>query len=254
MTSRGSETAQGQERPAGRAGADAPSRRGATSEEQLVRDGLPLLRHEARRLWLRLGRKVELEELVGMGQAALVDLVRRYDGRRSTLGAYATERLRWALLDGVRRDTHGRAAAGRARALAASARLGRATAREPASDEAPPSEQEHRQRLRELLDGHAAALAFGLVAGGGDAEPAADSCADPEQLSERLASARTLRRAVTELVDGRQRALIERHYFGEERFDDIASDLGISKSRASRLHAEAIGRLAGTLRQAGVAE
>ena len=51
-----------------------------------------------------------------------------------------------------------------------------------------------------------------------------------------------------EALPARERALIERHYFGGEPFDEIAKDLGISKSWASRLHTQAIQALAKALR------
>jgi RNA polymerase sigma factor for flagellar operon FliA len=70
---------------------------------------------------------------------------------------------------------------------------------------------------------------------------------DPEQALLRAARADALREAVVQLPT-EQRALVERHYFGDEPFDRIAEDLGISKSWASRLHAQAIGVLAATLR------
>ena len=54
---------------------------------------------------------------------------------------------------------------------------------------------------------------------------------------------------VRDLPD-RERALIDRHYFGGEPFDEIAKDIGISKSWASRLHAQAIQKLAAALRGA----
>jgi RNA polymerase sigma factor for flagellar operon FliA len=101
--------------------------------------------------------------------------------------------------------------------------------------------------LRALLRAHAGALAVALVAASGDMAGATDPGEDPEQAVLRAAAAATLRKAVVQLPP-EQRALVERHYFGEERFDEIAADLGISKSWASRLHAQAVGALAAALR------
>jgi RNA polymerase sigma factor for flagellar operon FliA len=86
-------------------------------------------------------------------------------------------------------------------------------------------------------------LAVGLVAAAGDLATAADPGEDPEQICARVTAARELRAAVQALPE-RQRMLVERHYFAEQRFDHIAAELGISKSRASRLHGEAIRTLA----------
>ena len=62
------------------------------------------------------------------------------------------------------------------------------------------------------------------------------------------ASARdALTRALSTLPE-RQREIVERHYFEDERFDRIADSMGISKSWASRLHGQAMVALAEALR------
>ena len=66
----------------------------------------------------------------------------------------------------------------------------------------------------------------------------------PEQLG------RLFQRGRAGQVDGIAAAvLIRRHYLEGERFDQVAAELGLSKSWASRLHTRAIGRL--TKRLAG---
>ena len=56
------------------------------------------------------------------------------------------------------------------------------------------------------------------------------------------AEAARVRTAVAELPE-QERTLVERHYFGGERFDKVAAELGLSKSWASRLHTRAVARL-----------
>ncbi|HVY44329.1 MAG TPA: sigma-70 family RNA polymerase sigma factor, partial [Minicystis sp.] len=110
-----------------------------------------------------------------------------------------------------------------------------------------PTQEAHEARLDALLKGQAAALAIGLVSSS-TLETAADPEASPE---ERVAAHQfrdRVRRVVADLPE-RERALVERHYFGDEPFDVIAKDLGISKSWASRLHAQAMRRLAGSLKE-----
>jgi len=98
-----------------------------------------------------------------------------------------------------------------------------------APDEPGTSEEEHQLKLDKLLESHAAALALGLVTGG----------ETPEERAARSEVKGVLCRALATLPE-RERALVERHYFNGEDFDEIAADLGISKSWASRLHAQAI--------------
>ena len=214
-------------------------------EERLIREGLPLLRAEAERLWRRLGGQVERDELHGLGHVALIELARAYDAARGPFAPYATLRLRWAILDGVRRHSHGRVAAARARALGACELTTEADAAGAGADAAG-ADVEPGEQLRTLLGRHAGALAVALVAAGGDMAEAADPQEDPEQAAIRATQAAALRAAVVRLP-AEQRTLIERHYFEDEQFDTIAADLGISRSWASRLHAQAVDALAATL-------
>jgi RNA polymerase sigma factor FliA len=214
-------------------------------EERLIRDGLPLLRAEAQRLWRRFGGQVEIDELHGLGHVALIELARAYDAARGPFPPYATLRLRWAILDGVRRHSHGRVAAARARALGASERTIEADAAGALPE--PEEGDEPSEQLRALLGRHAGALAVALVAACGDMAGAADPQEDPEQAAIRATQAAALRAAVIRLPV-EQRALVERHYFEDEQFDKIAADLGISRSWASRLHAQAMDTLAEALK------
>ena len=87
------------------------------AEQELVRQGLPLVLSVCRRLARRLGGTVPLDDLTSIGNLALVDVARSWDPARATFVAYASARLKWAILDGLRRETHVRAAALRAAAV-----------------------------------------------------------------------------------------------------------------------------------------
>lgn len=216
--------------------------------ERRVREGMDVLRAVARQVARRLGGKVPLDDLVSHGSAALFDIARGFDPSRARFQAYAAMKLRWAMIDGVRRDGRG-FLAGRASALLASQRLSEAT---PGPDDAsgePPTEEAYQARLRGVLAGHAAALAVGLASRTPDVAGVPDAS---ENAEERLARAQfgAFLRARVQSLPARERALVERHYFGGENFDAIARDLGISKSWASRVHAQAISQLAESLRVA----
>ncbi|MCZ7678771.1 MAG: sigma-70 family RNA polymerase sigma factor [Sandaracinaceae bacterium] len=57
--------------------------------------------------------------------------------------------------------------------------------------------------------------------------------------------------AVLGVLDERERALIEGHYFADRTIEEIGAEMGISKSWASRLHSRALGRLRSALEGAG---
>lgn len=76
-----------------------------------------------------------------------------------------------------------------------------------------------------------------------------------EQSPEDAASDAEMRERVRLALDGlppQEAELVRRHYLEGDRFDEVAADLGLSKSWASRLHARALSRLSKRLRAAGL--
>lgn len=226
-----------------------------TDEEvaALVREALPLVGPAARQLARQLGAISEEEELAAVGRAALVEIARAFDPARGIFSAFARARLRWAMLDSVRRETHGRMFSSRALALAAAERIAREKADAPVDPAA--GEEAHVLRLRGVLAAQAAAMVTALVAPFAD-EPTGTGehhvaprggrmprDPSPEDILLRARQGEALRRAI-DALEPRHRDIIEQHYFAGERFDKIAERLGVSKSWLSRLHAQAIDKLA----------
>jgi RNA polymerase sigma factor for flagellar operon FliA len=107
--------------------------------------------------------------------------------------------------------------------------------------------------LADHLAALATAMAVGLVAptvrnDEGERTPLAQAD-DPEAA---LARAELLSLVTTAISDlpHEEAELVRRHYLEGERFDLVASELGLSKSWASRLHTRAMGRLAKRLKNA----
>jgi len=221
-------------------------------EADLFREGLLVAEAVVRRVNRRLGRLAELDDMRSIAKIALYDVVRAYDPHRSAFAPYVASRIKWALFDEVRRQTHGRSAAARVMAVAASERF--AESFDPEADSTGelstelPTEEEWQARLAAMLEGHAAALVVGLVQQS-VAPRLVDDDASPEELTARAEMAAQVRRSVGALPE-RERALVERHYFEGEPFDANARDLGIRKSWASRLHDRANAQLSRELRAA----
>lgn len=212
-------------------------------ERDLVRQGLPIVQAVARRIARRLGGWVHIDDLLGMGHVALIEISRTYDPTRAAFAAYAAWKVKWAILDGLRRETHGRSATARLLAVIAAERAGEGA--EPEGDE-PTTQEEDLAALRALLETQAAAVALGLLTAPEDPDLVPAGSQTPE---EQLSRAQTFH-AACEAVAGlpeRERTLIERHYFGGDAFDTIASDLGISKSWASRLHDRGLAKVAAAM-------
>ena len=213
--------------------------------DRLIHEGLVIAESVAKRMQRKLGGLVGADELLAIARPALLEAARAYDPERAPFAPYLVMRLKWAMLDEVRRMRRRRKVAARAAACAALERLAEDAAE---NESAGPlrTEPEYQADLTRLLAERAAAMAVG-IASVPDTERHADENESPEEQLARGELRRDMLRAIETLPD-RQRALVERHYFAEEAFDAIAADLGVSKSWASRLHTQAMGTLAVLLR------
>lgn len=218
-----------------------------TDVEKLVHEGLPLAEAMARRYQQKLGGVIAADELLAIARPVLFEAARTHDPSRAPFTAYLTMKLKWAMLDEARKLRGRNKVARRAAACAALERVvehDTEEAKASAGAEEPlRTEEEYQSDLAGFLARRAAAMAFGMLS----VREAAEDEDNPEEGLAREELRRDLRRAVLELPD-RHRTLVERHYFDGERFDLIAADLGISKSWASRIHAQAMETLAAALR------
>ena len=192
------------------------------------------------------------EDLVSAGREGLVSAASRFDATRGVpFRLFASHRIRGSMIDWLRREASlPRRAYERLRALSGALDLNEAAAEQLGAPTAPGTTAAALDaRLAEHLANLATALATGFVAQTTvdegevtalDPAPLADETIARRQLSGRV------KIAVAALPE-QERVLVERHYFGGERFDAVAADLGLSKSWASRLHTRAIGRLTAEL-------
>ena len=196
---------------------------------------------------------VELDDLVGYGRVGLLAAARRFDPDRGIpFEAYATFRVRGAVLDAVRGMALPRRTYERMRAADAATRFSEGLIEHtfiPKTGAAPPSMG---HRLAETMAAMSTAVALGVIA---DVTPQEEGelvgieHSDPEQ---KLSNAQ-LKALVLRFVDElphEEAELVRRHYLEDERFDKVAEDLKISKSWASRLHSRAIARLSKQVQRA----
>jgi len=202
----------------------------------LVAQHIDILPQLARRMRRDVGGAVDVDDLTAIGRATLFDAARAHDPSKSPFPAYATKRVRWAMLDHVRRETHGRAHAARARAIAALTHVDESPL---ATEAAEPTEESNREHLRELFAAEAAALFIGLTTAEDQAGGAAP---DPEEALVRERAKAALRGALAGLSE-RDRSILDRHYFKGEAFDAIAETIGVSKSWLSRIHSRLLATL-----------
>jgi RNA polymerase sigma factor for flagellar operon FliA len=208
---------------------------------------LPLVEIIAAQISRSVGSSIEYDDLVGAGREGLLDAARRFEPARGVpFRAYANIRVRGTMLDGVRHlSLLPRRAYERISALKAAASVseGEAEGTFGVAPAATPSAAD--EALAEHLSAIALAAAVGIAA---ETEgEASDSEHSPEEALGRAELIHAVRSAIAELSSD-EGEIVRRHYLEGERLEGIGSDLGMSRSWASRLHTRAVARLAKRLR------
>jgi len=193
---------------------------------------------------------VTLDDLRSFGHEGLLYAARSFEeSHHVPFRRWANLRIRGAMIDGVRKwGNLPRRIYRELRAMAAADALQGVYDEEYAPVPSPTAEQAD-ERIATTLTSLATALAVGSAAGAiRDGEGASDSGASPEEMVANAELVARVRGIMARMPDV-ERALIERHYFGDETLDQAAGALGLSKSWGSRLHARAIETIARAMRE-----
>lgn len=224
----------------------------AVTEDQTVRDHLPLVRQAVAQLVTRVPRHASRDDLMSAGMMGLVQAVRTFDASRGVpFHHYAAMRVRGALLDELRsQDWATRPVRASARRLDAAreqltARLGRM----PTQVELATEMGVETTAVDAITnDVHRALVVnYEAILTSGDGEdvllPSADS---PElQLLDRERNA-YLVDAIRALPE-RLRTVVIGYFFEDRSMQEIGDELGVSQSRVSQLRSEALDLLRGGL-------
>lgn len=206
-------------------------------DDAFVREHEAFVRSIANRVRRELDLNCELGDLVAWGFQGLVEARSRYDASRGVqFSTFAHYRVRGAVIDGVRKMAYlsRRAHVARKAAEAADDLLEHEAAVRAASPEARTDVQQTVQAIDDILGKLTASF---VIASVGQDESAAAEPAD-ERLIREEESVR-VRRAVGQLPE-REAKVVRELYFEGRLLDDIAKDLGVSKSWASRIHTKAL--------------
>ena len=217
---------------------------GVMDKHSLWQRYVPLVRHEALRLQVRLPASVELDDLLQAGGIGLLNAVDRYDALQGTaFTTYAVQRIRGAMLDELRsRDWVPRSVRRNAREVAQAMgqleqELGRnATETEVAERLAIPV-QEYRQMLLDTNNSQ-------LFSYDEWREEHGDSIELENPLQQLLEG--NLRQRVMDAIEAlpeREKLVLTLYYQEELNLKEIGAVLEVGESRVSQLHSQAIKRL-----------
>src|SRR5579884_923155 len=221
-------------RPRARRGATAGYAALPPNRDEVLRQYLPLVRRVVQRLAARKPPHIELDDLVSWGIVGLLDAIGKYDPAKEALfSTYAQFRIRGAILDHLRsldwvpRSVRQKASLIEKITHQLEGRLGR-----------PPTEEEIAAQLGMSLDEYQELLA--KIGEEGEADP----------LRALLSHERVhlVAEAIQHLPE-RERIVVTLYYHEELTMKEVGAVLGLTESRVSQLHSQAMLRLKGNLQE-----
>lgn len=219
------------------------------TREEIVHKYLHLVKYVAGRLSASLPPNVELSDLVNDGVLGLLDAIEKYDDSRGVkFETYAITRINGAILDALRTlDWVPRAVRQNARELERAHReletkLGRAPSDEETAQHMGLSGDEFATLSRRVRGTAVLSLEERIPGDRGNEISLADTIRDGTDVTEEIAQ----REAYAELQEAvkalppQEASVIRLYYFEGKTLKDIKGVLGVSESRVSQIHAQAV--------------
>jgi RNA polymerase sigma factor for flagellar operon FliA len=234
--------------------APSPIREEAT-REALIEAHFSQVRYIAERLAAKLPPSVECEDLIGAGMLGLLDAVDKFDASRGVMfKTYAEMRVRGAMLDSLRDlDWAPRSLRRRGREVEeAYVKLEQEKGR-PASEEEVAAELRLSVREFQLLLGDLRGLnVSGLEVEGEDEagfqiRQVPDNPAHSPHAMFETAEKRDRLAAEIDRLPERERQIVALYYLEELTMKEIGAVLGVTESRVSQIHTQAVLRLRAAL-------
>lgn len=226
---------------------------GQPDREQLVQRFVPLVKRIAYHLMARLPANVLVEDLIQNGMIGLLDAMGRYqDGFGAQFETYATQRIRGAMLDGLREnDWLPRNLRRELRRIeAALTRLEHEHGRVPTERELAESlgmSLADYQRLLQDARGHQL-LYFEDFSGDGDEDFLDRHLTDHDANPLDILTDQNLKTVLVEAINRlpeREKLMMALYYEQDLNLREIGEVMGVTESRVCQLHSQAIARLRG---------
>jgi RNA polymerase sigma factor FliA len=240
-------------------GVSAAERRNAEREFRSLRDRLvvnysPLVKYVACRTSARAVCPVELEDILSWGVFGLLEAVETYDpGRRTKFESYAISKIRWSILDELRRlDPLTRRVRRRAREVESvkgelAQRLGRTPSEEEVAREVGVGISEHRAFLACLWQAQVGSLEARLDGENGLGrdlhQTVADGRADDPESAAEVAEVRA---RLVEAIQGlgeKERVVTTFYFYEGLTLREIGGALSLTEGRISQILHGALGKL-----------
>jgi RNA polymerase sigma factor for flagellar operon FliA len=216
---------------------------------RLVEANLDVAKKAAYLIYPRVKEHVDLDELVALANAGLAEAAQRFDpGRGAAFSTFAWYRVQGSILDGLRKSSQlpRRVWAKLVALRAASDYLEHRAERDAGAAQhgarpatGPDALAQVKSELSAIRTMYVTSLEA-MQEAGFDRPDEHATAADATIDAKRAAS--KLRAAIAALPD-KEQALMKKHYWEGKNLLEAGAELGISKSWASRLHAQAVERL-----------
>jgi len=215
---------------------------------ELVEHHLDVARRAAAMIYPRVREHVEFDELVALANTGLAEAAQRFDPERGVaFTTFAWYRVQGAIIDALRKSAQlpRRVWAQLVALRAASEYLEQRGERELGARKAGTPPAQGGDALASVKDALSAIRTMYLTSLETLQEKGFDAPEDAPAGEDRVDEgrlARRLRIAIRRLPD-KERELVTKHYWEGKNLLEAGAELGISKSWASRLHAQAMERL-----------
>ena len=229
------------------------------SRDEVLRRHLPLVRRVVQRLAARKPPHIETDDLVSWGIVGLLDAIAKYESKKeASFSTYAQFRIRGAILDHLRSlDWVPRSVRQKASLIEkVSHRLEGALGRPPLEEEIASELGVSLDAYQELLTkvGEMSLFSLEELGFGGGEERFSFERAIEEGDADPLGTLLTRERvaivaeAIRRLPE-RERTVVTLYYHEELTMKEVGGVLGLTESRVSQLHSQAVLRMKGYLRE-----
>jgi RNA polymerase sigma factor for flagellar operon FliA len=209
----------------------------------LVKQYLPLVKKIGLHLVARLPQEIQLDDLLQVGMIGLVQAVENYDpSQGASFNTFAGIRVKGAMLDEVRRsDWRPRSVQRKMKSVSRAIEQVEARVGRIASDTEIAEELEMTLDEYQLMSGE---LACSRMTSLEDSEVLVDEnqADDPLSQIEKSKLKKALSLAIQKLPE-KERLMMSLYYRDELNLKEIGEVLGVSESRVSQIHGQALARL-----------